>query len=69
MVEKICNLLTVDIEGALQNTRIGDHISDDSGNVFKLDSVALSRFSRNTQTLVLSRLSGNNPVGSYLNAN
>lgn len=60
-------LLTVDIEGMLQDTRIGDLITDDSGNVFKLESVALLGFhDSNNQTLVLHRVKGNNPVGNYL---
>lgn len=68
--ETINGLLTVDIEGVLKEQRIGDHISDDSGNVFKLESIALSGFyNPNAQTLVLRRLSGNKPIGNYLNAN
>lgn len=68
--ERINGLLTVDIEGVLQEKRIGDHISDDSGNLFKLESIALSGFyNRNSQTLVLRRVSGSRPVGNYLNAN
>lgn len=63
-------LLTVDIEGVLQETKIGDLIPDNSGNVFRLESVALSGFyNRNFQTLVLHKLEGSNPIGTYLNAN
>ena len=68
--ETINGLFTVDIEGVLQKTRIGDSIPDDAGNVFRLDSIALSGFyNRNAQTLVLSKLEGTKPIGAYLNAN
>lgn len=67
--ETINGLFTVDIEGVLQETRIGDNIPDDAGNVFSLVSVALSGFhNRNAQTLVLKRLEGIKPIGAYLNA-
>jgi hypothetical protein len=66
----INGLLAVDIEGELHKTKIGDLISDDVGNVFRLDSVALTGFyNRNSQILVLHKLEGNKPIGSYLNAN
>lgn len=68
--ETINGLFTVDIEGVLQETRIGDNIPDDAGNVFKLVSVALSGFyNRNAQTLVLRKLEGTKPIGAHLNAN
>lgn len=68
--ETIGGLLTVDIDGVLQDKRIGDLISDDSGNVYKLESVALFGFhdSKN-QTLVLHRVKGNKPIGNHLNTN
>lgn len=68
--ETINGLLTVDIEGELHKTKIGDLISDNVGNVFRLDSVALTGFyNRNSQILVLHKLEGNKPIGTYLNVN
>ena len=74
VVKKILNteifegMLTVDIEGELCEAKIGDLISDDTGNVFRLDSVALygGVYNRNIQTLVLTKLEGEKPIGSYL---
>lgn len=68
---KIINgLLAVDIEGELHKTKIGDLIPDNAGNVFRLDSVALTgSYNPNSQILVLHKLEGNKPIGTYLDAN
>ena len=66
--ETFSGLLTVDIEGELRETKIGDLVSDDAGNIFRLDSVALygGVDKADVQTLVLTKLQGEKAIGSYL---
>lgn len=71
-VEKINNLITIDIIGTLSRTRIGDILTDDVGNSFHLDSVALSgsvRRNTNITTLVVTRKHGNRQIGKYIDVN
>lgn len=68
-VEKINNLLTIDIKGSLLKTRIGDIFTDNIGNSFRLDSIALSGHARrDTTTLVVTRIHKKTVFGQYINA-
>ena len=64
--DNIAGLFTVDIEGRVSSARIGDLISDDNGNLFKLTSVALSGSKLQSPILVLERINGTKPIGGYL---
>ena len=65
--ETINGLLTVDIDGVLEYVRIGDNISDDVGNVFRLDSAAMYNFYKlERSTLVLTQIKGDKPIGNFL---
>ena len=66
-VEKINNLLTIDIVGRLMQTHIGDIINDNAGNSFRLDSIALSGSARKgISTLVVTQLHSSTKIGEYI---
>lgn len=66
-VEKINNLLTIDIVGCLMQTHIGDIINDNVGNAYRLDSIALSGSARKgVSTLVVTQLYPSKKMGEYI---
>ncbi len=66
--EKVRDLLTIDIDGQLQNTVIGQTIKDDNGNHFLLQSVALQGgvSTMEIQTLVVTPIGAFSMVGAYI---
>jgi hypothetical protein len=67
-IDKITNLTTIEVEGIVYKNKIGDIITDDTGNILKIKSVAMvSSYNYPNTILVIEPLKTVVAWGSSLN--
>ncbi len=66
-IDKITNLTTIEVEGIVYKNKIGDIITDDTGNILKIKSVAMVSCKYPNTILVIEPLKTVVAWGSSLN--